>query len=492
MSIGHASSYESADANTRPEAGRHPLLALLARYRAVFQAAWERRDELAGPKRSMDERAFLPATLSLQETPPHPAPRRAMIILCALFTCALAWACFGHIDIVAVAQGRVIVSQRSKTLQPLETSVVKSIHVKNGDRVKAGDLLIELDSTLTAADSARVGEERSSTFSDVMRSQALLAALAQGGTPTIKAASLSQLNAVDQAEVQAQLDSEWADINARLAKFAAEMERRKAEIATAEELVGKLQATLPLARQREIDFKSLSEQGFVAAHSGQDRTRERIELERDLATAQARLQEARAALRETTQGLQAYRAETLRTLKDRESQASLKHRQLAEEGTKADKRMELTRLTAPVSGTVQQLAVHTPGGVVKEAEILLVLVPDDAEVTAEVVLENKDIGFVRAGQPAVIKLETFPYTRYGTLQAQVQSITADAVQDEKRGAIFPVTLVLQQPDFVVDSKRIKLVPGMNLTAEIKTGQRRVIDYLLSPVQQHIDESMRER
>lgn len=483
----------NTSAEQAPEAApRHPFIELLGRYRAIFKAAWERRDELAGPKRMLDERAFLPAALALQETPPHPAPRRAIIAICALFTIALLWACFGQIDIVAVAQGRVIVSQRSKTIQPLETSVVKAIHVKDGAKVKAGDLLIELDNTLTAADSTRVADERSAATSEAMRSQALLTALSQGGTPTLSEARLRSLGPADRSTAHVQLQSEWADINAKLAKFAAEMARRKAEIRTAEQLVAKLQATLPLAQQREKDFKSLSDQGFIANHAGQDRTRERIEQERDLATAQARLQEAKAALTETEQGLNAYRAETLRTLKDREAQADLKARQLAEEGTKADKRNQLTRLTAPVAGTVQQLAIHTTGGVVKEAEVLLVLVPDDAEVTAEVVLENKDVGFVRNGQEATIKLETFPYTRYGTVQAQVHSITADAVQDEKRGAIFPATLVLNQSAINVDGKRIKLAPGMNLTAEIKTGTRRVIDYLLSPVRQHLDESLNER
>ncbi len=479
----------------KPEAAdspRHPFIELLTRYGAVFKAAWERRDELAGPRRMLDERAFLPAAIALQETPPHPAPRRAIIAICALFAVGLVWACLGQIDIVAVAQGRIVVSQRSKTIQPLETSVIKAIHVKDGDKVKAGDLLIELDSTLTAADSARVGEERSSAISETLRSRALMSALVHGGTPGISTTGLPGFNKTDRASAQAQLQSEWADIGAKLAKFAAEATRRRAEIATAEQLVAKLQATLPLAQAREKDFARLTEQGFVANHAGQDRTRERIELERDLATAQARLQEARAALAETEQGLVAYRAETLRTLKDREAQADLKARQLAEEGTKADKRDQLTRLTAPVAGTVQQLAVHTTGGVAKEAEVLLVLVPDDAEVTAEVVTENKDVGFVRAGQEATIKLETFPYTRYGTVPAQVQSITADAVQDEKRGAIFPATLVLKQSTLNVDGKHIKLAPGMNLTAEIKTGKRRVIDYLLSPVQQHLDESLKER
>jgi hemolysin D len=481
-----------AAATEQAEAPRHPVLELLGRYRAIFKAAWDHRDELAGPRRMLDERAFLPAALSLQETPAHPAPRRAAIAICALFFLALLWAVVGQIDIVAVAQGRIVVGERSKTLQPLETSVVKAIHVKDGDHVQAGQLLIELDSTLTAADSSRVAQERSAALSETLRTHSLLKALQGQGQPRLDAASLPQLSDADRAAAPAQLESEWADIGAKLAKLNAEVARRKAEIATAEQVVAKLQTTLPLAQQRESDFKSLSDQGFVATHAGQDRARERIELERDLATAQARLQESRASLRESEQAQAAYRAETLRNLQERHTQADLKVRQLQEEGTKADKRNQLTRLTAPVAGTVQQLAVHTAGGVVTPAQALLVLVPDDAQVTAEVVLENKDIGFVRPDQTATIKLETFPYTRYGTVSAKVESITADAVQDEKRGAIFPVTLALGQDSLQIDGRRIKLAPGMNLTAEIKTGKRRVIDYLLSPVQQHLDESLKER
>jgi hemolysin D len=149
-------------------------------------------------------------------------------------------------------------------------------------------------------------------------------------------------------------------------------------------------------------------------------------------------------------------------------------------------------LTAPVSGVVQQLAAHTAGGVVTEAQNLMVIVPEGAQVTAEVTLENKDIGFVDAGQAAEIKLETFPYTRYGTVRARVTRVSADAVNDEKRGALFPVTLALGTRDIDVDGKTIRLQPGMNLTAEIKTGRRRVIEYLLSPLQRAGSESLRER
>jgi hemolysin D len=461
---------------------QHPVLDLLARYKAVFQAAWQARHELAGPRRLADEAAFLPAALSLQETPVHPAPRRAAILICALFGVALAWGVFGQLDIVAVAPGRIVVSERTKTIQPLEASVVRRILVRDGDRVRAGQVLVELDATTALADQANVAEQFKAAESEWRRSSALLDALQAGRAPSAK------LPAADNAQLQA----EWQDIAARLAKLDAEQARRQADAATVREAIAKLEATVPLARQREADVKGLAEQGFMNQHAGQDRTRERIELERDLALQRARLAEAQAAQSESQQGKAALLAETRRALYERQVQAQLKREQLSQERSKAAQRERLTQLTAPVDGTVQQLAVHTAGGVVTPAQVLMVIVPEGAEVTAEVVLENKDIGFVSAGQAAEIKLETFPFTRYGTVAARVKSVSADAVADDKRGAIFPATLQLLDTRLQVDGKTIALAPGMNLSAEIKTGQRRVIDYLLSPVQAATQQSMRER
>ncbi len=465
-------------------APRHPALDLLARYRAIFRAVWGMRHELSGPTRLADEAAFLPAALSLQETPVHPAPQRFAWVICGLFVVALVWSIVGRIDIVAVAPGRIVVSERTKTLQPLETSVVRKVLVKDGDAVQARQVLVELDATNARADGANAQEQLAWAQSEELRTTALMQALRSQRAPSVPAEASSQTHA--------QLDAEWQDISARLAKLDAEQAHRQAELATVHETIGKLEATLPMARQREIDFKVLADKGFMSGHAGQDRTRDRIEQERDLATQQARLAEARAASRETTQARAAYLAETQRSLSERQAQAILKRQQFTQELNKAQQRSRLTQLTAPVDGTVQQVAVHTEGGVVTEAQVLMVIVPRDAQVTAEVVIDNKDIGFVNAGQAAAIKLETFPYTRYGTVDAQVKSVTADAVTDEKKGAIFPATLTLGQAYIDVDGKRIALSPGMNLTAEIKTGQRRVIDYLLSPVQKTASESLRER
>ena len=471
---------------------RRPTIELLSRYGAVFQAAWAQRDALAGPRRTADELAFLPAALSLQETPVHPAPRRLAWALAALFGAALAWSYFGHVDVVAVAPGRIMVGERTKLIQPLEASVVKAVLVRDGDQVRAGQVLVELDPTMATADKANVQEQLGSAIGEELRTGALVQALQSGAAPIAAAGPFASApGGLDQSG-RAQLQSEWQDILAKLAKFDAELARRQAELATVNETIAKLEATVPLAQTREADFKKLVDQGYVSGHATQDKTRERIELERDLATQRARSGEARSAMHESQQAKAAYRAETLRLLGERNALATTKHRQLEADHDKASRRERLTRLIAPVDGVVQQLAIHTTGGVVTEAQALMVVVPDSAQVTAEVNIANQDIGFVNAGQTAEVKLETFPYTKYGTVPATVKIVTADAVTDEKKGSYYPATLTLGQKDMLVDGKRVRLSPGMNITAEIKTGQRRVIEFLLSPIQRAGQESLRER
>ncbi len=461
-------------------AQRHPAMDLVRRYRDVFAAAWAARFELAGPKRLASEAAFLPAALEVQETPVHPAPRRAAWAIMTLFTVAVVWSIVGQVDIVAVAPGRIVVSDGTKVVQPLEAGVIRSILVRNGDKVAAGQVLIELDPTSAVADRIGVGQQLDATQQDAVRARALLQSLQTGKAPSVPAAA------------QQQVSAEWADISARLARLDAEAARREAEITTVREGVMKLQTMLPLAQQREADIQALSTQGFVAGHAGQDRTRERLEIERDLATQQARLKEAQAALAESRHSKTAYLAETQRSLNERLTKAGLDQSQLQQQGAKTAQREHLTKLRAPVAGTVQQLAVFSTGGVVTPAQTLLVVVPDGVEVTAEVVIDNKDIGFVNAGQQAAVKVETFSFTRYGTVPATVSWVTADAVNDDKRGAIFPATLRLEKSTIDIDGKVVKLTPGMVVTAEVKTGRRRVIDFLLSPIQRAASESLQER
>lgn len=218
----------------------HPVIELLGQYRTVFRAAWKHRHELAGPKRLADEAAFLPAALSLQETPLHPAPRRLALALITLFLLALVWAIVGQIDIVAVAPGRIIVSERTKVIQPLEVSVVKRVLVKDGDHVEAGQPLVELDPTSAHADKTSIDEQLKSAQSEALRSRMLLKALRDQGSaaPELGKSSIpAGWTEAETAAAKAQLADEWSDITAKLAKATAEINRRQAEIATVREMV---------------------------------------------------------------------------------------------------------------------------------------------------------------------------------------------------------------------------------------------------------------
>jgi hemolysin D len=460
----------------------------------VLSVAWAHRAELAGPARLADELAFLPAALSLQETPVHPAPRRFAYLIMGLFVLALVWSVVGEVDIVAVAPGRIIVSDRTKVIQPLEPSVVKAVLVRDGDTVAAGQLLVELDPTLTQADQRSLQEQLQAATAEALRAQSLQQLLiGQRSLPQALAALAAVAPSAAVATAwQSQTQAEWQDISAKLAKLAAESARRQAEIGTVTESIAKLEATVPMAKTRETDYKKLVDQGFISGHSTQDKTRERVELESDLLTLRARLLEAQAAAQETQQATQAVRAETQRNLSDRFAQADTKRKQLQADNAKADQRNQQTQLRAPVAGVVQQLAVHTVGAVVTSAQPLMVIVPEASHVIAQVDIANQDIGFVEVGQRAEIKLETFLFTKYGTVPATVRTVSADAVTDEKRGSLYPTTLELAHADMLIDGKRMPLSPGMNITAEIKTGKRRLIEFLLSPVQRAGSESLRER
>jgi len=353
---------------------------------------------------------------------------------------------------------------------------------------------VELDPTLTQADQRSLQEQLQAATAEALRAQSLQQLM--GGQRSLLQALAALAAAAPSPAVatawQSQTQAEWQDISAKLAKLAAEGARRQAEIGTVTESISKLEATVPMAKTRETDYKKLVDQGFISGHATQDKTRERVELESDLLTLRARLLEAQAAAQETQQATQALRAETQRNLSDRFAQADTKRKQLQADNAKADQRNQQTQLRAPVAGVVQQLAVHTVGAVVTSAQPLMVIVPEASHVIAQVDIANQDIGFVEVGQAAEIKLETFLFTKYGTVPATVRTVSADAVTDEKRGSLYPTTLELAHADMLIDGKRIPLSPGMNITAEIKTGKRRLIEFLLSPVQRAGRESLRER
>lgn len=463
---------------------------LLRRYGSVFRYTWARRSELDSPPRLAHEAQFLPAALALQETPPSPAPRVTMWALIVFAALALLWAIFGRIDVVASAQGKIIPSDKTKIIQPLETATVQVIHVRDGQFVKAGEILVELDATTTAADQARLRNDLIVARLQVARAEAMLVAVSSGKQPNIKPIPGIEATRVREAELQ--LMGQYGEYVAKLNRVDADIARREAEIRSTREMISKLEQTAPIARQRADDFKRLVDQNFVSRHGYLEKEQIRIEQEGDLATQRSRLGELEAALRETRGEKAAIVAETRRVSLDSLNDGQQKAATFEQELLKADTRNRLMRLTAPVDGTVQQLAIHTRGGVVTPAQALMLIVPKDDPVEVEAFIENKDIGFVKPQQEAEIKIETFQFTRYGTIHGEVISVSHDAIEDEKRGLIYSARVRMERSSMHVDGTDVRLSPGMAVTVEVKTGKRRVIEYFLSPLIQASSESMRER
>lgn len=467
---------------------------LLQRYGVVFGHAWSQRKAMVPTPRLPHEAQFLPAALALQETPLSPAPRVAMWAIIGFAILAVIWAMVGRIDIVATAQGRVIPDAGIKLVQPIETATVRAIHVREGQSVRAGESLIDLDATVAVADRTRLSGEVADARLQVARAKALLSALDSGKAPVLGAVQspAGPLSGAKQAEAQQLLSSLYQEYLARQSRLDAELSRIDAEMQSTQEAVRKFEMTLPMAERRAQDFKDLVDENFVSRHGYLDREQLRIEKTADLATLRSKLKEIDASRREAQHQKLELLTQTRRTHLDAVREASQRAASLEQELTKAETHGRQMQLTAPVDGTVQQLAVRTVGGIVTPAQQLMVIVPRNDTLEVEAFIENKDIGFVRAGQEAEVKIETFQFTRYGTLHGQITSVSHDAINDEKRGLIYSTRVRLDRNSLNIDGVDVSLSPGMAVSVEAKIGHRRVIEYFLSPFLRTTSESLRER
>lgn len=462
------------------------------RYRRAWRESWRRRKEMDVPKRLSHEVQFLPAALELQDKPVHPAPRIFMWTIMSFAAIALVWACLGKIDVVATASGKIIPSGKTKVIQTSETAVVKAIHVTDGQTVKAGQLLLELDSTSADADVGRIKSDLLAARVDSARAEAMLGAINGRRTPVSLAGTITDADPAHVLAAERWLQGQYQEFRSSLDQAEAEIQQRQADIQGAKAQVDSLQKTLPIATKLATDYEHLLQKQYIARHAYLEKEQARLDIERQLSVQQVSILQSSAAKHEAERRRDSVIAQTRRAMLDLLQQADQKIASLTQELSKARYQEDLTTVEAPVDGTVQQLSTHTIGGVVTPAQPLMYLVPAGEPVEVEAMLENKDVGFVHAGQKVTIKVETFTFTKYGAVEGQIKSVSTDAIEDEKRGLIFSTKITLDTDHLVVNGRPVPLAPGMSVSAEIKTETRRVIEYFLSPLQQHVSESLRER
>jgi len=437
-------------------------MALLRHYRKVFQHYWKIRKRLDGNIFSEEEAEFLPAALSLQEKPVSPTSRLTAKVLMALVGVLLVWSVFGRMDIIVNAAGEIIPRARTKTIASVDVASVRALHVSEGQKVKKGDVLIELDTSVIDAERDKALNSVVEATLQMARSRAMIAAVDSRNRPKLQ--PIENISAEKLQEAQSYLDGQFQDFMAKLQRIDGAISR----YATA----------LPLATRRAQDYRELAKDHDVSMHAYLEKEQARVDLEGQLLEAKNQ----RTALI----------AETKRVAYDALAEGEKLINASRQDALKAGSHSKLFTLVAPVDGTVQQLTVHTIGGVVPAAQPLMLIVPKEDRLEIEAFLENKDVGFVEEGQVSAVKVDAFEYTKYGTVPSRVVHVSRDAIKDEKKGLIYSVRIALDTSVIPVNGNDMELSPGMSVKVDIKTGTRRVIEYVLSPLLQHKQESFNER
>lgn len=430
---------------------------------------------------------FAPDILRLQHQPPSPLPRAVLWSLLALLCCMLLWAIFGRLDIIAVAQGKLVPQSSVKIVQPADAGIVKEILVSEGDEVRAGQVLVRMDAQFSDADGRTLKSELHFKSLQLRRIDAELAGASLKRLPNDPPELFAQVDAQYHARHQAYDDA--------LETARAQRDKAGEDLQSALEIESKLKQTVPLYREHDEAFQKLVKDGFVSRLMANEKSRDHIEKEQELRAQSYAVQSLRSTIRQSTMQIAQITSNYHQELRNERVQAEGEYRKLQQEGGKQAHRHELLELKAPQDGIVKDIATHTPGTVVAPGTVVMTVVPKNDPIEAEVWITHLDAGFVQPRQHAQVKMAAYPFQKYGMVDGEVSQVSPDSTEPDKTQRDAPgYRAVIRLPGHFLENAghRYKLTPGMQVTAEINLGSRSVLEYLLSPVQKAVFEAGRER
>lgn len=439
---------------------------------------------------------FAPAILRVEQELPSPLPRLILYTLLALFAVALLWAAFGRLDIIAVAQGKLVPQSFLKIVQPAESGIVKEILVREGDLVTEGQVLVRMETRMSDADGRTLAGELQRRRLQLRRIEAELTGKALKRLADDPADVFAQTEAQYQARRQAYLDALGAEQATRT--------KAQHDLKAATEIEGKLQKTVPIYKDYAESWDRLAKEGFAGRLLALERQRTYLESEQELRAQTENVASLKALIAQSDKRISQVTSNYRQQLQNERAEAEALYYKLQQDWDKQEHRQALLELKAPQAGIVKDLATHTPGTVVAPGTILLTLVPHDEPLIAEVWVANADAGFVVPDQVARVKLVAYPFQKYGMLEGQVKQISPDASdrgdagQDRKKddqsvpNQGYRTLVALATRHLERDGRQYRLAPGMQVSAEVNLGSRTVLEYLLSPVQKTVAEAGRER
>lgn len=475
---------------------------------------WRRRPTLLSP----GDAEFLPPAEGVTRAQPSPVRLSLSLAICLFFAAVLAVSWIGKVDIYAVASGRIQPTGRSKVVQPVDAGKVVAVHVADGMHVKAGQPVIDLDTSQAAAEYESTARHKAALRAEIARRQAGIAFVRRDDLSSRPTANFpTDLDRGLATREQAVLDSNVSDLVANINVFTAKIAEEASKQRAFEATIAARRDTINTLGARVRMRQGLEAQGWETTANVLDATQD---LNKEVASERDDegqiLQSRAAAITLQTQIVEA-KEKFLADYSNALEMAEATYDLVSQDLLKAKAALDHTHITAPIDGTVQELAVTTVGQVVNAGQQLMTVVPDSATLEIEALIENKDIGFIQVGQTAVIKIDTFPFTRYGTASGRVIKVSRDAVdQDEAQAAtstqskpvqpaasaasptpatknlVYPVTIALDRNTMVIDGVVTPLAPGMTTSVEIKTGRRTVAEYILSPLEQTVSNALHER
>ncbi len=448
--------------------------------RALWQSYFHRSE--------CDQYEFLPSYLELMQRPPAASARITAITLSIFVLLALTWSYFGQLDIHATATGRLTLPSRSQTIQAYELSEVAEILVQNGQSVKARDKLLVLNIVGISQELKRCQEQKTFQQLEVARYRALLnddrcnaLILPSDTDPSIEKRTIAYFTSV------------WQEYLAMLSKLDAEIETNQSEQMVHQKSLYGLQKIKNNIQKRLRPSRRLAQSNFMAKMTLLEREKEALENQLSIDAKKKELKVLQKRAHTLRKAKSSYIAQKKREWHDGLNKSTSALLLAEEELAKAEARSRLQIVRAPMDGIVQQLAIHTIGGVVQGTQKLMIITPHDGAQQAEIDIANKDVGFIQVGQPVTVKIEAFPYSRYGTINGTIKSISLDSIKRNESSPelIFPAQIELVQNYMMIDHQPVILTPGMSIVVELKIGKRRIIDYLLSPVREYTSEAWRE-
>lgn len=405
-------------------------------------------------RKSDDSHEFLPIVSEIQEEPLNPLGRTMFWTLMALILLATLWLTFGKADVVVSARGKVIPDGETKIIQPLDTGVIKRILVKEGDFVKKGQTLMEIDPSTTQPQL----ESLKTNLEYVNLERKRLSATANGHSLKV---SDSDVESTQKGLYQSSL----ADLRSQL-------QAKNMEIRGIDEEINSNQHQLALNLAKEK--RMISVEDIIAKNDLEKVRSENIEYRSKI----AELRHQRAKTKEEADYIRSdFKTKNFNELADRDKKATEMSANIKEIEFKNRKQT----IVSPVDGYVNTLLIHTIGGVVTPAQKLISVVPLTAPLVVKATVMSKDIGFIKEGMPVLVKIDTFDFQKYGMINGVVKKIAKDSVDDQKLGPIYDVYITPQNKTLMVEGKETPISTGMSLTAEIKINKRRIIEFFIYPM-----------